>query len=137
MPVWEASLKSKTDLLPFMGQASGSISQTTNTEIARVTPSNGYIAYLEGVRLQADASSVDSGVTVHIEIWAEHEDGSEALATLDLSAGEKFDDWLRFSYDALGSNNSKVKSIVVYGYLSGNSNNPASVTLTVTGVIAR
>lgn len=85
-------------------------------------PDRGFfaIAYLEGIRVVAE-NPAGSGTPLRFRVACLLDDGSEAhLWPLgsdwhEVEEGEKFDDWLRWPYDALPSGRA-VKEVRLYAY---------------------
>ncbi len=118
------------------GPSASTVTETTETQKAEVTPSSGSMIYVEGIHVQANNPS-GSGVTLTFSVKAVLDDSSEVvLSSQNVTEGSSFDDWLRWIYDSIPSGRI-VKTIRLYAYCSGTpstGNEPTVQLVKITGL---
>lgn len=119
--------------LPFLSLNKGfdelvDVTTTDYSLIHEVKPDTGSIVYIEGVHIVAENPS-GSGVTLSFEVRALLDDGSEAsIPPVDVAEGSKFDDWLRWFYDAI-PNGRVVTAVRLYAKISAPTSTYPSIRL--------
>ncbi|CCG27819.1 hypothetical protein [Alphaspiravirus yamagawaense] len=130
VPVWESTLKGLAIPKVFNEQRTGNINFTGSgtQDIETFAPANGF-AYVEGVYLNLQNPGTDA---VTVDVVAVYDDATETvLASVNLSAGGAFEDWLRWAYDAK-TNGKTVKQLKIRA-TAASSNSALNYTVRVTG----
>jgi len=115
------------------------VTYVTRTLHQEATPDPGYdyIVYLESIRVTA-TNPPGSGTTLHFEVVAYLDDGSETSLSgeISIAEGSSYDDLLHWVLDAISSGR-RIKSVRLYAYCSAAPASGCEPTLalrTVTGI---